>query len=490
MEEIQKKALAPSSSQLEVISVSPIRSLPPELDVPSILQVDSIPIGPDSSGEAVEWNQSLVAMSGNGFFDKWRTAHHSFKRMLYDSSLQKVEKESKTKQHKWLITSLIQTRHYAAVVINQITDIEKELAMLQSKCETVEASNAEARAEATKAKAEAATAKSKVKAAKVEVICLKKALEEAEVSKVKVEASLKKKWRRARSKATDLEKKMEDQVTEAEKEAVATFKASKEFSQKKINFSKEAYIAGRDICRQRVATCFLELDLSNREYDEGGVKGDSSGDKVKLEVEASSAEKFLLKNFQKLKHLLDLKKSSAVKTLEKRLQKAIKEINALRCVCWSSANQIDKFWHDLHSTKDKIAELKQISNSRTNAGKTLEERILARDTIANLMKDRDKEKSKLLHLHIELASEVITREAKDTLKQLERARDDLKRMKKLLIMIRRTTDLEVADIIAMANKARFEMGGHLIRRLFPDVDISPSKVSSSKQVAPDTTAIE
>ncbi|EHA8587521.1 hypothetical protein COCNU_scaffold002521G000010 [Cocos nucifera] len=148
--------------------------------------------------------------------------------MLYDSSLQKVEKESKAKQQKQLITSLIRTGHYAAVVINQIMDAEEEMAVLQ----------------------------------KAEVTYLKKALEEAKVSKLKVEASLKKKWQKARSKATDLEKKMEDRVAEARKEAVVAFKASKEYSREKINFGQKAYIAGRDICHQRMAAHFPELNLS------------------------------------------------------------------------------------------------------------------------------------------------------------------------------------------------------------------------------------
>ena len=58
----------------------------------------------------------------------------------------------------------------------------------------VEASNAEAKAEAIEAKAKAAIAKFKVEAIEVEVIHSKRALEEVEALKVKVEASLKKKW--------------------------------------------------------------------------------------------------------------------------------------------------------------------------------------------------------------------------------------------------------------------------------------------------------
>ncbi|KAG1366999.1 hypothetical protein COCNU_13G007890 [Cocos nucifera] len=237
MEEIQKKATAPSPCQLGVIFVSLIRSSPLELDSPSILQADFVPTGPDSLGESIEWKQSS-----------------------------KVDKESKDKQQKRLITSLIRMGHYAAVVINQIMEVEKEMVALQSKYEKAEASNTEAKAKFAKARAEVVAAKSKAEVAETEVNHLMKALEEAEALKAK--------------------------VAEAGKEAVAAFRASKEFSLEKINFGQEDYIVGRDICRQRVAMHFSELDLSflDREYD-GGVGGDLTGDKARLEVQASSVEK-------------------------------------------------------------------------------------------------------------------------------------------------------------------------------------------------------
>ncbi|EHA8587388.1 hypothetical protein COCNU_scaffold002040G000020 [Cocos nucifera] len=164
-----------------------------------------------------------------------------------------------------------------------------------------------------------------------------------------------------------------------------------------------------------------------------------------------------------LKHSIDSRRPSVDETLKEKLWRAQEEIIAMKRTRWSLTDQIDKLRRDLHLAENKIMELKRMSDSRRpSVGNTLKEQVLAPETIANLMKDRDKERSELLKLHIELVrSATITREAKDTIKRLEKAEGDLKRMEKLLVMIRSATNLEVGDIAAMMIEAGFETSGQM-----------------------------
>ncbi|EHA8587185.1 hypothetical protein COCNU_scaffold001528G000040 [Cocos nucifera] len=89
----------------------------------------------------------------------------------------------------------------------------------------------------------------------------KKALEKVKASLKRTEAklTLEKKRRVAQEKVAKAEKKVEGQIVKAGRLAVEVFRASKEFTNKKIKFIEEAFITEQKVCRQKVAGRFSKL---------------------------------------------------------------------------------------------------------------------------------------------------------------------------------------------------------------------------------------
>ena len=76
-----------------------------------------------------------------------------------------------------------------------------------------------------------------------------------------------------RKKAEAKVAEREKQVVEAKKQAIQDFKASRKLEDIKIEFAEEAFGKGFDLCQQKVAERFPDLDL-------GFLMGDSSKDEV------------------------------------------------------------------------------------------------------------------------------------------------------------------------------------------------------------------
>ena len=97
-----------------------------------------------------------------------------------------------------------------------------------------------------------------IEAVEAKVKCLKKVL-----SKAKKELALeKKKWRVAQAKVTKAEKKIKGKIIEASRLVTEAFQGSKEFTNKKVKFGEEVFIAGQEDYCQKVMNHFLDLDFS------------------------------------------------------------------------------------------------------------------------------------------------------------------------------------------------------------------------------------
>ncbi|EHA8588192.1 hypothetical protein COCNU_scaffold004324G000010 [Cocos nucifera] len=121
-----------------------------------------------------------------------------------------------------------------------------------------------------------------------------------------------------------------------------------------------------------------------------------------------------------------------------------------------------------------------IKDSRKHNSKDIKgELITTRDTICHLLKTLNKDRAELINLHIKLAvSGLANEEVEDTMR-LQKAKEEIKRLEKLLIMIQHAANLKVEDISAMAFEVGYERSGALVQWLFSKVDLSLHDVSSS-----------
>ena len=125
-----------------------------------------------------------------------------------------------------------------------MNDAKKELTEVDKKCKSTEAAEAKA--------------KSKVEAVEAEVAKLKNKLKEIEAAL----ASKKKERLKVQAKAINVERKFQEQATEAECAAVKAFRTSTEYSDEKCTFNQYVFNIGLDICRKKVMECFPNIDWS------------------------------------------------------------------------------------------------------------------------------------------------------------------------------------------------------------------------------------
>ena len=106
--------------------------------------------------------------------------------------------------------------------------------------------------------AEVARLKEKV----AEVVVLQEALEREKQAQEEERQTLEESARKAEAEVANLAEQIPVLVSEARVLAVEEFKASAEMRDLNVQFGQEAFIKGFELCQEKVARKFLELDLS------------------------------------------------------------------------------------------------------------------------------------------------------------------------------------------------------------------------------------
>ncbi|EHA8586527.1 hypothetical protein COCNU_scaffold000481G000030 [Cocos nucifera] len=125
------------------------------------------------------------------------------------------------------------------------------------------------KAKAFKASKEAEVVKVEASQSRGKVEHLKEALKEVERTLAKVKSAMKvdlasevEKRRKAEAEVSKIKKEEGKRVAEAKQLGMKEFKASKELTNIKVLFAKEAYNASYDTCQRRVTEYHPELDLN------------------------------------------------------------------------------------------------------------------------------------------------------------------------------------------------------------------------------------
>ena len=106
----------------------------------------------------------------------------------------------------------------------------------------------------------AKVARLKEKAA--EVVALQEALEREKQAREEEKQTLEETVRKAEAEVANLAEQISVLVLEARVLAVEEFKTSTEMRDLNVQFGQEAFIKGFELCQEKVARKFLELDLS------------------------------------------------------------------------------------------------------------------------------------------------------------------------------------------------------------------------------------